>query len=59
MAENNVKSIDITKSSDSDTFFSVYATISNDDRKNRLIIINNDKFLYDLETLQRSTVRPF
>ena len=48
--------LDITKTSDTDSFFSVYVSLINDEKKYRLIILNHDHFLYEFETLQRNNV---
>ena len=56
--EKKILRIDITKSSETNTFYTVYATES-DDTKHRLIIINNDKFIQDIENIQKSNVKSY
>ena len=51
-----VKNLDISKSDDSNAFFAVYIT-TNEDKKHKLIILNNDQFLIDIQRLQTRNVK--
>ena len=56
LSEKRVKSIDITKSSDSNSFFIVYVNM-NDNTQHHLIILDHDKFLKEIDNIQNIDVR--